>query len=475
MRQLDTSAASPQPDLVGDPRAVWQRLAWGVLVLALAVGVFSGMRRALRDRPDWQPLRSEVCYVWEHGHTAPGTAMFGYLPTTTFALWPFMTWTPLPIGAALYVLSNVLAGLASIWIVARWWLREDADATFVWPVALISANFAHAIQANQLTMWTLLLCVAGLALAERRRGLIGGALLGLAALLKTMPAIFLFYLLLRRRGWAVVGMAAAFVVFDAAPSVAYFGWRGAADEHMAWLRRAQWHSNGHQIDDPLLRVHRHRSNASYSGVLTRWLREIRPVEQQVILFGDPPAEVVEQTRAELTKGQALSLDPMPPREGTWQKYVADISWVPRFHVADFSATTVRWIWGGTLAIGLVVLVWLTWRTQRGGAEWTALAALWMLAMFWPSPMARHYYLSWAFPALAVVWCVLQREGRRPGFRWSGGPVLAACSLAAWGHRGGMSRLVRGTLVWGSSGSGGGVDAGGGVVVVRHPPPTDVNR
>jgi len=408
----------------------WQRVGWVFVALALSVGAFSGMRRALRDRPDWQQLRSEVRYVWEHGHTAPGTAMFGYLPTTTFALWPFMAWPPLPIGAALYVLSNILAGLASIWVLRRWWLGTDADATFVWPVALVCVNFAHAIQANQVTMWTLLACVAGLALVERRRELSGGLLLGLAALIKTMPAMFIGYLLLRRRWRALLGFVAAVVLFNIIPSVAYFGWRGAFDEHRAWLQRAGWHGNRHQIEDPLLRVHRHRSNASYSAVLARWLRRMPTVDRQVVLNGTPPPEVVDAARAGLAPGEALSLDPMPPRAGNWAQHTVDISWVPRFAVADLPVRVIYWLWAGTLAAGLVGLLWMTWRTRAGGPEWTALAAVWMLAMFWPSPMARHYYLSWAFPAVCVVWFALRHDLATRG-HWTRGQLLAGAALLAW--------------------------------------------
>jgi len=52
-------------------------------------------------------------------------------------------------------------------------------------------------------------------------------------------------------------------------------------------------------------------------------------------------------------------------------------------------------------------------------------------MFWPSPMTRHYYLAWAFPAVAIVWEALAVQFRRLEFRWTSGTGLAAAALIAW--------------------------------------------
>lgn len=413
------------------------RIAWGIVAIVLLSGVIAAWHRGVTDRPDWDDLRFETRYVWEHGHTAPGTAMFGYLPTTTFALWPFTTWLPQPLGLALFIASNLAAALASIWIVQRWWIDSGRSSAVVWPVLLVCANFQHALQANQLTLWTLFLCVAGLTLVGRRREFAGGLVIGLATLIKTMPAVLVLYLLLRRRWWALLGVAAAVAAFDLVPSAAFFGWQRAIGEHRAWLKRAAWHSNRVLIEQPLLRVHRHGTNASLSAVLTRWLRDAPDARRQVILYGNPPKDVVAQKRTELAADECLSLDPMPPREGQWAEKRVDIGWVPRFHVAGLSASVVWWIWVTPLAIGGIALAWFTWRTGRpsvssGSFNLEApLAALWMLAMFWPSPMTRHYYLAWAFPAVAIVCQTLVTELSRQAFRWTPGTVLLAAALAAW--------------------------------------------
>ncbi len=479
------------------------RIAWTVFAIILATGVAGGVRRGLRHAPDWDDFQREATYVWEQHRTAPSTAMFGYLPTTTFLLWPFTTWLPQPLGMILYVVSNALALIATIWIVHRWWMVPHAanastvlagpripsrstnteiagpripslpsDAAdshlpgplsvshplhwLIWPLLLVCANFQHALQSNQLSLWTLLLCVAGLTLVERDssdvrireasrrrwRQWAGGLILGLVMLIKVMPALLAGYLLLRRRWRALTGIVLALVLFDAVPSAAFFGPSGAIAEHQAWLRRADWHSNRRLIADPLLRVHRHGTNASFSAVLARWLRPLPDARRQVILYGDPPPEVIEEYRAELAPDEVLTLDPMPPEHGAWAEKRVLLDWVPRFHIAELSAATVWWTWATALALGGLALAWFTWRSVRGGTDWRPVAALWLLAMFWPSPMMRHYYLAWAFPAITVVWQAVAKRIRpsdsgrttRPrttGRRWTAGSCLAVIALAAW--------------------------------------------
>ncbi len=441
-----TAAAIPPPGAGG---ARWlPQAAWAVVLIALAFGAGSGIYRGLRDRPDWGDFRYESKYVWTHHQSRPGTAMFGYLPTATFLLCPFSTWLPQPAGTIAWVALNTAAVGLSLWIVRRCWLAGAISWRELGvPAFIAAANLAHGIQSNQMTLVTLVLCVAGLAFVHRARGgtkwpeLSGGLLLGLAALVKTLPALFVVYLLLLRRWRALAGMLAAVVLFDVLPSVAWFGVQGAIDEHRAWLVRAGWHSNRHLIEQPFLRVDRHTSNAAYAAVLTRWLREPPSAASQVILCGDPPAEEVARRQAELGPSEMLVLDPMPTEGQTWAvRRIADISWVPRFHVAALSADAVYALWRGTMVAGLVALAGLTWYCGRAGGRvntsvaarapsvsvpaWAPLAALWLLAVLWPSPMMRHYYLAWAWPAIAVVWCAARSAG-------PGGRRLVAAALGMW--------------------------------------------
>jgi len=429
----------PSAGAPGSTRAKRGRIAARVLWIAIAAvivsGVVGGISRGLKDRPNWGSLRRESTHVWEHRESADGTAMFGYLPTAVFALWPFMVWPPQPLGLILYVAANVLAAAGSVWIVRRYWLPPPGpDWTFAIPVFLISANFQHAIQSNQLTLWTLLLCVAGLTLVHRARPLSGGLLLGLAGLIKVMPFLLAGYLVLRRKWAALAGIAAAVLLFDLVPCVLFFGWDGTVNEHAAWLQRTRWHSNTVQIEDPMrIGVFRHTSNFSYSSVLARWLRGLPDAEVAVVLAGNPPAGVAAGCEADLKPGEVLVRSPMPPRSKPWNVSREAIDDIPRLNIARLPARTVWWIWAGTLAVGLGALALATWMSGRRGGEvdWPAAAAVWLLAVFFVTPMMRHYYLALAFPALAVVWRTLVVERTRGGRLFEGGRILPAAGLVAW--------------------------------------------
>jgi hypothetical protein len=292
----------------------------------------------------------------------------------------------------------------------------------------------HTIQANQLTLWTLLLCVAGLALVNRGRSLLGGVLLGLAGLIKVLPFLLGGYLVLRRRWVALTGMLTAVLFFDLLPCFLFFVWDGTLREHRAWLERAEWHSSTRQIEDPLLiGVYRHTSNFSFAGVLTRWLRGLPEAETMVVLEGAPPESVVKECQQTLKPHEVLVRAPRPPRDRAWAKVKRPLDHVPRFHIARLSAGLVWWIWAGVLALGMGGLALVTWRTgQRSGQrDWTLAGGLWILSIFFISPMARHYYLALAFPALAMVWSTLGEERKRLAGQWNPGTRLAALSLAAW--------------------------------------------
>jgi len=417
-------------------RTIWlRRIAWLVVAVVLGSGVVGGVVRGLADQPDWRSWQGECRYVWEHGHTSPATKMFGYLPATVFALMPFAVWLPQPAGLGLFVGVNLLAALGSLYVVYRWWLAGANRESFVWAAVLICANFQHVLQANQLTLWALLLCVSGLALIEHGRGFAGGLVLGLGAVMKVMPFLLGGYLLLRRRGWALVGMVVAAVVFDLLPSVAFFGWRGAWTEHMQWFARARTLCNRRQIEDPLRTgVHRFSSNFSYSAVLSRWLRGVPDAREQIVLFGQPPQEVVQRYRAALRGDQWLTLDPLPrhelPAGKGWEQRRFKLDDVPRFSLARWTAPVVWGIWLVTVAAAVAALAWMTLRTAGPDAlqQWAPAASLWMLAAFFITPLMRHYYLSLAFPAIAVVLHASVDQSDR----WrTNGRLMAAICATAW--------------------------------------------
>jgi hypothetical protein len=404
-------------------------LAWLVVASVFISGLVGGYHRGQANQPDWRDFSRESRYVWQHHAIRPGTSMFGYLPAAFMALWPFTQWTPPTIGLVAFITANTLAAVATCFILYRWWFLGEGNAAaaratcplpggriesagdpmrraFVWPLFLSIAHIQHVLQANQFTLWVLLLCVAGLTLLRHRHDLVGGLLLGLGVCIKVTPAVFLVYLVLRRQWKALSAMILAVIVFDVVPSMVVFGAEGAIREHRRWLQRAGWYSNGRLIEEPSLRIRRHGHNCAYSLVLARWLRPPPAADHQLILNGQPPAEVVAATRAALRHDEYLVLDPMPTPGAAWSRTRDRVPDLPRFRVAHLSARAVWLIWCITLAgcVGsLAVATHRRRRAPRASVKWAAEAGLWMLLMLWLTPMMRDYYLALTLPAYVVMW------------------------------------------------------------------------
>ncbi len=429
-------------------------LGWLVVVSVFISGIVGGYHRGRENQPDWRDFSRESQYVWQHREIPPGTSMFGYLPAAFMALWPFTQWTPPTVGLVAFIAANTLAAAGACFILYRWWFLGDRPspatnaiagrssapdaamrAAFVWPLFLSIAHIQHVLQANQFTLWVLLLCAGGLTLLRHRHDLLGGLLLGLGVCIKVTPAVFLVYLALRRQWKALAAMILAVIVFDVVPSVIVFGADGAVREHRMWLRRAGWYSNSRLIEEPSLRIRRHGHNCAYSLVLARWLRPPPPADYQVILHGEPPADVITATRAGLKADEYLVLDPMPTPGTVWSKTRDEVPDVPQFRLAQLPAPTVWWIWAVTLAGGVAALAVATHRRRRAppaSTAWAAEAGLWMLLMLWLSPMMRDYYLALALPAYIVLWrTALSGEGTAHGRRLAAA-AIAICYLSVLG-------------------------------------------
>ena len=337
--------------------------------------------------------------------------MFGYLPAAYFYLWPFTVLLPKPIGLFAFIATNISAAILSIWLIRKLWCQPDQKGTkelFVWPLLIAVAHFQHVLQANQFTLMLLALCLGGLALIMKRRDAAGGFLLGLAACLKVTPIVFAAFLVLRKQWTALAGMIVAIIVANVLPSLLVFGADGTIREHKAWLGRVDAYSNKRFIEDPWLRVKRHRGNCSLAIVLSRWLQEPPNADTQVVLRGNVPAEVITDMRAKLQPNEHLTIDPMPELDRPWSLERVDLSNMekyPRFHALSLSANSIRTIWWVVAVSAGIMIIATTWRSRRVPVDspvFAALAALWLGAMLLPSPMMRDYYLALVFPALIVA-------------------------------------------------------------------------
>ncbi len=404
----------------------WRVTGWVAGLVVLGVGAVLGVGWGF-GRPDWESFFPETRFFRAYKSVPDGALMFGYLPAVFLIFVPFTVWLGPMAGLVSYMVLNIGALAGSLWVVYRGWVKGwEGRYFFGWLVVLGSVPFAHVLKMNQLTIWVLFLCAAGLMLAGRGRDWWGGVILGLAGVIKVLPFALAGYLIFRRKWRGLAGMGLAVILFEVVPSILFLGWQGMITEHRAWFERGRMRSSRMQIEDPFLSgVYRYRGNFSYSSVLSRWLRA-RPAEidTQIALMGKVPKEVVEKAKKELRPNEWLTLDPVPPPEGNWRKREPEaLNKIPRFHAMNLSAEAVWWVWAVSLGGLMGGVGFWTWRSKA--EDWSRAGSVWMLAMFFLTPFMMNYYLALGFPGVAVLYndIVEGGSGRRR--------VLQLLGLAGW--------------------------------------------
>ncbi len=131
-------------------------------------------------------------------------------PLWAYTLKPLCMRTQFHGFAVTFVVLSMFAFAAFLWLVVRFWAPsyDFAGAYALLALGLwFSEPFRYAMMLVQTHILLMLLTVAGLVLAERRRPMAAGLLLALAATVKITPAILVVYWLLTRRYKAAASMA----------------------------------------------------------------------------------------------------------------------------------------------------------------------------------------------------------------------------------------------------------------------------
>ncbi len=381
------------------------------MTLTLAALGAVSLTRALQFRYDFHHFYLDAEYVWRHAELNPQIEhndaeqrrqLPFYLPGIAVLLAPLAMGGRVP-AAVVWTLGQIGAAGVCLWLAYRACEpeqdREQAWRRWVLVWLLSLAPLYEAARFNQLSFLVLALVWGGARwishadartrhteMSRRdadvrrlhdRNSLVGGALIGVAAGVKLLPAILLPWLLLRRPRAAIAMLLAAALV-AVGPSLLAFGPQRTLTYLTQWAEHNLGAARG--MLDPALREHfiDHR-NQSLGDVLARLTAEDHPYR-------------------------------VPWQPLTWSDDVRR-----------------RVVLGAQIAL-LAGLIGVTVYSGTGGsAHAFTLFALWCLAMLLFSPLLRQYYLIWAMPALVAL--VRHQRGARMLARIA--VLLWVAGLAAW--------------------------------------------
>jgi|GEM_PF-2495743 len=337
----------------------------GLLVLLLALAGLS-FDRARRGRYDFHHFYLEAQHVWQHGALHPQMAhsrsdeerqLPFYLPVVPLMLAPLAALGR--VGAALVWTAAQVAALGVSLRILRGWCADrglDGPAILGTATLLALPALVEAARFNQLSFFVLALVLAGVDAMDRARPGRAGALLGLATILKLLPAIFLPWLLLKRRWTAAATLTVTVLAVGLLPPLAGFG------PARTWEYHRQW-----------------------------WQHNVRGDSASGLLKADLPDHFVDRRNQSIF--QVLA-------RWTWPEHRFRIPWQP-LHLDARTCVLAGYVVTALLGAGLL------WKTRHPWSRLSAAqrhveVACYALGMLAFSPLVRQYYLVWALPALVML-------------------------------------------------------------------------
>lgn len=386
------------------PETRARRLHWLDLILPallVALGLVS-FDRAVRGRYDFHHFYLDARYVWQHGtlnpdltpvepddpHADDRRQLPFYLPVVPLALAPLGGLGRVP-ASLVWAGAQVAALGVSLRILRRWATdgRPDTRHLLALGLALLAAipAFYEAGKFNQLSYFVLVLVLGGGAALEDNRPRTAGVLLGLAAVLKLLPALFLPWLLLKRRWSAAAALVIAASLITVLPPLVAFGPQRALQYHQEW-----------------------------------WSHNVRGDSVAGMLNADLPEHFIDRRNQSLVQVIARLAWTEHPYAAAWQP----VQLPPR------ACAAMAYGVGGALLAGLL------WATRR---PWQALApprrraelAVYAIGMLVFSPLLRTYYLVWAVPAVVLLARAAVGDQRRPRLCGALGFWIWVGGMVAW--------------------------------------------
>lgn len=219
-------------------RRGWLALAGVGLVYAVAIAVVVAYRA--ESTSDFRDFWRNAVHFRETGQIAADLGVHNYLPFfTTFMLpWGLL---PLRVAAAAFaVLSLVLFAITVVLVESLLddRARRAPRAALLIAIALMLPYVHSCAVLGNVGLLVLFLAVTAWFLVERGREWEAGVALGLATLIKLLPALLILYFLLKRR-WRVAGAAAAVTVaFGLGLPALTVGWQQTLSLHKDFYTRA---------------------------------------------------------------------------------------------------------------------------------------------------------------------------------------------------------------------------------------------
>jgi alpha-1,2-mannosyltransferase len=365
-------------------------LTVGLAILVVVLGGIA-LNRALRGRYDFHHFYLDAHYAWQHHALNPVLEapdpddcrqLPFYLPTVTALLAP-LTAAGHTVAALLWTLGHMLALVTSVGILWRWGQPRDGGppvtAGLMLALAVALPAQVEAAKFNQLSYFILVLVLLGLHALERRRPALGGAILGAAAVIKLLPAVFIVWLVAKRQWRAVGGFVLGAAIVAIMPPLLMFGPARTWQHHVEWWAcNVEGDAAAGMLNADLPEHFIDRRNQSIPQVLARW---------------------------------------------TWVEHPYRTPVQP----AHLTPATCRRIAYGVMAALAAVLVLATRRPARDLAldARRAEAATYAIGMLVFAPLLRQYYLVWCLPALVVLAYAAADPTRRRAWR------LGWIGLAVW--------------------------------------------
>ena len=378
------------------PRHFHDRLLNLGLVLLLVVLGGMSLHRAARGRFDFHHFYLDARYVWEHGELNPDLSpvipnhphadsvrqLPFYLPVVALTLSPITALGRVP-AAIVWAAAQVAALGYSLRVLRRWATENNtspgASVAFALAILLALPALIEAAKFNQFSYFVLALVLGASSALDRRRPLTAGALLGVAAVLKLLPAIFLPWLLLKRRWSAAASFVVASVAFTALPPLAVFGPHRSLEYHQQW-----------------------------------WEHNVRGDSAGGLLKTDLPDHFIDWRNQSIVQVLARL---------TWPEHPFAVPWRP-LQLDRRACTGLAYVVSGGLLLALLLATRRPW-PQLSISRCRAEMAVYAIGMLVFSPLLRQYYLVWAIPGLVLLARVAADEGSRRARR------LGLLGLGVW--------------------------------------------